>query len=213
VGCAWLVRLLPELTDGPIEPLPAWTLPPEQERRLMVEAVLRWLANVAGPAGTLLVLDDPQCANPDALDLLTVLARSASEVPLRLLGAYRHTEVGPRDPLSVMLADLAQAGLATQHTLPLTPQETGQLLAGLLADLAGAEPELQQRVGGVPFCLVSCARALRAGAGAAIPWGPGPKRPPARGRAAPPRLKRAVDGSFQSSAPRGAPRPAAMKKG
>jgi transcriptional regulator with XRE-family HTH domain len=28
VGCAWLVRLLPELAAGPIEPLPAWALPP-----------------------------------------------------------------------------------------------------------------------------------------------------------------------------------------
>jgi transcriptional regulator with XRE-family HTH domain len=37
-GCAWLVRLLPELAEGPVEPLPAWTLTPDQERRLMVRA-------------------------------------------------------------------------------------------------------------------------------------------------------------------------------
>jgi hypothetical protein len=61
-GCAWLVRLLPELAGGPIEPLPPWTVSPEQERRLMVGAVERFLANVAGPAGTLLVLDDLQWA-------------------------------------------------------------------------------------------------------------------------------------------------------
>ena len=36
----------------------------------MVAAVARFLANVAGPAGTLLVLDDLQWAGPDALDLL-----------------------------------------------------------------------------------------------------------------------------------------------
>jgi hypothetical protein len=106
-GCTWLVRLLPELAAGPIESLPAWTLPPEQERRLMVQAVLRFLANVAGPAGTRLVLDDLQWASPDALELLTVLARSASEVPLRMIGAYRHTEVGPQHPLASMLAYLA----------------------------------------------------------------------------------------------------------
>jgi hypothetical protein len=47
-GCAWLVRLLPELAQGPIEPLPAWTLAPEQERRLMVAAIVRFLA--MGPA-------------------------------------------------------------------------------------------------------------------------------------------------------------------
>jgi transcriptional regulator with XRE-family HTH domain len=65
-GCAWLVRLLPELAAGPIEPLPAWTLPPEQERRLMDRAVGRFLTNVAGPAGTILLLDDLQWAGADA---------------------------------------------------------------------------------------------------------------------------------------------------
>src|SRR5207302_3436279 len=75
-GCAWLVRLLPELADGPIEPLPAWTVPPEQERRLMYEAVARFLANVAGPEqGTLLLLDDLQWAGSDALDLFATLVR------------------------------------------------------------------------------------------------------------------------------------------
>src|SRR5207237_1575463 len=91
-GCAWLVRLLPELAEGPIEPLPTWTLSPEQERRLMVAAVGRFLANVAGPAGTLLVLDDLQWAGHDALDLLRTLAHAAGEARLRVLGAYRDTE-------------------------------------------------------------------------------------------------------------------------
>src|SRR5438045_3217720 len=57
-ACAWLVRLLPELADTPIEPLPDWTLGPEQERRLMVEAIIRFLTNIGGPRGTLLLLDD-----------------------------------------------------------------------------------------------------------------------------------------------------------
>jgi transcriptional regulator with XRE-family HTH domain len=34
-GCAWLVRLLPELAETAVVPLPEWTLPPEQERRVM----------------------------------------------------------------------------------------------------------------------------------------------------------------------------------
>lgn len=80
-GCAWLVRLVPELAGGPIESLPAWTVSPEQERRLLVKAVARYLANVAGPSGTLLVLDDLQWAGPDALGLLATLIRSA-EAPL-----------------------------------------------------------------------------------------------------------------------------------
>src|SRR5205085_5325831 len=127
-GCAWLVRLLPELAGGSIAPLPAWTLPPEQERRLMVDAVIRFLANVAGPAGTLLVLDDLQWTGPDALDLLTALVHAAAEVPLRVLGAYRDAEGQPQDPLAVTLADLAHAGLASQHTLaPLPAEQMRQL--------------------------------------------------------------------------------------
>jgi tetratricopeptide (TPR) repeat protein/transcriptional regulator with XRE-family HTH domain len=165
-GCAWLVRLLPELAAGPIEPLPAWTLPPEQERRLMVAAVLRFLANVAGPAGTLLVLDDLQWAGPDALDLLVTLVRTAGDVPLRLIAAYRDIEVQPRGPLAEMLADLAHARVATHRILaPLDVNDAAQLLDHLLreADDTGAAPRerLLERADGVPFFLVSCVQGLR----------------------------------------------------
>ncbi len=183
-GCAWLVRLLPELAAGPIEPLPAWTLPPAQERRLMVAAVLRLLRNAAGPSGTLLLLDDLHWAGPDALDLLSALVRASDDTPLRVIGAYRDTEVRPGEPLGILLADLAQAGLAQHHALaPLAPVEAGQLLAGLLAGeereagetemepaLAALVPRVVQRAGGVPFYLVSYARGLQAGLGESIPW-------------------------------------------
>src|SRR5439155_2972542 len=43
-GCPWLVRLLPELGEGPIPPLAPQSLPPEQERRLLFGAVRRFLA-------------------------------------------------------------------------------------------------------------------------------------------------------------------------
>ena len=185
-GCAWLVRLLPELAAGPIEPLPTWTLTPDQERRLMVAAVARFLTNVAGPAGVVLVLDDLQWAGSDALDLLTALVRSAAEVPLRVIGAYRNTEVQPprphveSHPLSSTLADLAHAGLAVHRTLaPLTREEAAHLLDGLLGEMDGdpgvPREQVVQRAGGVPFFVVSYAQGLRAGAredGApdAVPW-------------------------------------------
>src|SRR5581483_4413632 len=148
------------------EPLPPWTVPPDQERRLMFAAVERFLVNVAGPAGTLLVLDDLQWAGPDALDLLATLVRAAAghegTVRLRVVGAYRDTEVGSRDPLAVLLADLAHGGMAALRTLrPLRPEESGQLLDTLLADGAAVAPERRARVvqqtGGVPFFIVSYA--------------------------------------------------------
>jgi tetratricopeptide (TPR) repeat protein/transcriptional regulator with XRE-family HTH domain len=163
-GCAWLVRLLPELVDTPIEPLPAWTLSPEQEWRLVVKAVRRYLGQVAGPAGTLLLLDDLQWAGADALELLAVLVRSAAEIPLHVVGAYRDTETTPDDALSTLLADLAHARLVRRVTLaPLAEPAAVELLAGLLQGVNGAPPAARvvQRTGGVPFFLVSYAQALR----------------------------------------------------
>jgi transcriptional regulator with XRE-family HTH domain len=116
-GCAWLVKLLPELAQGPIEPLPSWTLPPEQERRLLFAAVRRFLAQIAGPAGTLVVLDDLQRAGPDAHDLLGTLLTGVDAGRLRVVAAYRDTEVQPQDPLGMLLADLAHRGLVRHRPL------------------------------------------------------------------------------------------------
>ena len=57
-----------------------------------------------------------------ALDLLRGLAAGAAEARLRVVGAYRDTEVRDAAPLSTLLADLGHARLATHHTLgPLSP--------------------------------------------------------------------------------------------
>ena len=88
----------------------------------MFAAVARLLSNVArrgvteDPDGILLVLDDLQWAGSDALELLTDLVRPgvptalpAKHRPLRVVGAYRDTEVQPQDVLGVAVADWAQA--------------------------------------------------------------------------------------------------------
>jgi tetratricopeptide (TPR) repeat protein/transcriptional regulator with XRE-family HTH domain len=178
-GCAWLVRLLPELLEAHVVPAPTWTLSPEQERRLMFDAVARYLANVAGPSGTLLLLDDLQWADGDALTLLERLVTegSGSEggASLRLLGAYRATEVRLEDSLGMLIADLAQQGLAMRRQLPpLSHDEASALLIQLWPE----QPEGQQRdqrtraqvvreealrrAEGLPFYLVSSARAFEA---------------------------------------------------
>ncbi len=178
-GCAWLVRLLPELAEGPIEPLPRWVVTPEQERRLLFRAVARLLANVAGPAGTVLVLDDLQWAAADALELLVTLVRTAGR-PLRVIGAYRTTEMTANHPLAVTCAELAEAQLATLHMLgPLADHEAEDLVASLLGGQEGiaraAAAQVVRRVGGVPFFLVSYARSLEGEGGAepasaGLPW-------------------------------------------
>lgn len=183
-GCGWLVRLLPELVETVRVPTPTWTLPPEQERRLMFNAVARYVANVSGPAGTLLLLDDLQWAGADALDLLASLLRTPrdrSGHAVRVIGAYRDTEVRADDLLAVLLADLARERLSTHETLPpLTSAEAVDLFETLLSDgmsdhLETAEPqairasipaarreEALRRAEGVPFYLVSSVQALLA---------------------------------------------------
>jgi tetratricopeptide (TPR) repeat protein len=125
------------------------------------------------------VLDDLQWAGSDALDLLAALIHLAGTPPLRVVGAYRDTEVRPDNALYVVLSDLAQAGLAAHRTLtPLALEEAGQLFDALLdgdVDNVALRAQAVQRAGGVPFYVVSYAEGLRSGALAsgapdAVPW-------------------------------------------
>jgi tetratricopeptide (TPR) repeat protein len=177
--CSWLIRLLPELAGGPIEPLPPWTPAPDQERRLVFEAVLRYLEQVAGPAGTLLVLDDLQWAGADGLDLLAAIIRSSGSAPVQVIGAYRDSELSAQVPLSALLADVAQAGLVRRHHLaPLTSAEAAHLFDRLAPNAHSLQAVVRERVlrltGGVPFFVASYAQELEAGDGASrdqgIPW-------------------------------------------
>jgi tetratricopeptide (TPR) repeat protein/transcriptional regulator with XRE-family HTH domain len=178
-GCGWLARLLPELAERGVLTTPREPLPPEHERRLMFAAVGRYLANVAGPSGTLLLLDDLQWAAPDALDLLAALLRSSLPASLRILAAYRDTEMRRHDPLAILLADLTREGLAARSPVPTLPlADAHALLDHLLPETAPiAEdveasatlvmlPDLKQRLvmrtGGVPYFLISCAQAIDA---------------------------------------------------
>ncbi len=172
-GCAWLVRLLPELAADEIVPLPSWPLPPEQERRLMFDAVRQFLTNVAGRAGTLLVLDDLQWAESDALQLLASLLHQAPASPVRVVGAYRDTDVEPEHPLLTLLAELAERQEALQYRLrPLAEEDAQDLLHQLLGERAGAAQPAQivRRTGGVPFYMVTYVGGLeREEAGAETP--------------------------------------------
>ena len=177
-GCAWLVRLLPELAETSLVPVPQWQLPPEQERRLMFAAVGRYLANLAGPSGTLLVLDDLQWAGQDALDLLAALLRAPTSQTgrhLRVVAAYRSTEVRPADPLGMLLADLAREELATPgRARPSGARGRGRALDCALGRSArGDRDELQKRLvkrtDGVPYFLVSWAQAVQSEVYAEVP--------------------------------------------
>jgi transcriptional regulator with XRE-family HTH domain/tetratricopeptide (TPR) repeat protein len=168
VGCEWLARLMPELGESGALRTPPTGAPPAQERRLVFRAVRRFLTNLAGLDGTLLLLDDLQWMSPDAGDLLALLARGGDGPPLRIVAAYRSAEVDPAGQLATLAAELTREGLA--HTLALGPLDDAaarDLFAALLAEHAAPDAALHARVvrraGGVPLFLVSCAQAIRTG--------------------------------------------------
>jgi transcriptional regulator with XRE-family HTH domain len=166
-GCAWLVHLLPELAAGPVEPVPLASVTAEQADALTAKAVVRFLANVAGPAGTLLVLDNLHDADAAALDLLARLIQSAADVPLRIVGAHRDRQATRAHALGSLLARLAQEQLVQHVTLgPLSGEESAELLAQLLEGGPVPGAAWRQRVleetGGVPFYLVAWAQEFRA---------------------------------------------------
>ncbi|HEU5348353.1 MAG TPA: AAA family ATPase, partial [Ktedonobacterales bacterium] len=179
-GCGWLVRLLPELAERDMIQLPTWTLAPEQERRLMFAAVARYLGNIAGAAGALLILDDLQWAGSDACDLLVTLARTPGATSLRMIGSYRNTEMPARHPLVAALTGLEHEGLLHQQALTrLAATESAVLLQELLAQSDEISAETQahvvQQCGGIPFYLVTWAQTLASetlptGKDEALPW-------------------------------------------
>lgn len=178
-GCGWLARLLPELTEIAALPMPAGVIDPEQERRLVFAATGRYLSNLAGSAGTLLVLDDLQWSGSDGLSLLMSLLASDPDHTIRVLCAYRDTEVDAKHPLSGMLASLAERDLAHHVALsPLCASEAQEILDDLLSDREGIDAGVRQavvaRTGGVPFFLVSCAHWLTLGTAdnqpQGLPW-------------------------------------------
>ena len=172
--------LLPELAPpggpGPGEGGVTAGVRPEQQRRLLVSSAGRLLRAVAGPAGTLLVLDDLHWAGPDAVDLLAALLAAAGSPPLRVIGAYRDSETPAR--LDEFVADLVRASLVRVLPLgPLTDADAGRLLLQLAPEEEQQPtvlPAIVRRAGGVPFFLISYAEQVRGsgqgGASLAVPW-------------------------------------------
>jgi len=187
-GCDWLARLGPEFAAKIRTPVPEWLLTPEQQRRMIFAAVRRYLTNIAGPAGTLLILDDVQWAGSDALDLLAFLVRlraiespnisskiSSPHAPLRVLGAYRTSEVQSGHALENLIVDLAHDECVSVCELARLSDEEARSLA---TSLVGATRDAEQRItdvvaraDGVPFYLVNFAQAGAAAAPLAVESG------------------------------------------
>jgi tetratricopeptide (TPR) repeat protein/transcriptional regulator with XRE-family HTH domain len=174
--CRWLARLVPELAELAPAPVSEWARDPAQERRLMFSAVKRYLDTIAGPAGTLLLLDDLHWAGADALDLLAFLVQATAHswtatappvMRLRIAGAYRSSEAPVGHPLDDLLLRLTQQERVRLCGLDRFTAEEARLLLSSMDSLqdetahTGADGwahEVIARAEGVPLYLVTFAQ-------------------------------------------------------
>jgi predicted ATPase len=147
-----LVQIVPELRhrfpDLP-EPSP---LDPEGARFRLFDATAEFLRNAARQRPLMLILDDLHSADaPSLLLLLQFLARELGSIRVLILGAYRHVDPLPGEPLTEMLAGVAREPVTRRLSLAglgaleiaeyvrLTASEipSPQLVAALQAQTAG----------------------------------------------------------------------------
>jgi predicted ATPase len=167
---AELARLLPELGDGRAEGVDAGSgdgLDDTDAARLrLFDAVARLLERLARRHPALVVLDDLQWADESSLQLLEFVTEPRRPVPLMIVGAYRHDELGT--DLARSLATTGVRGEVMQlHGL--APDEVYDLVADAVGGSAAERwaGEVHRRTAGHPFLVRQLAELLADPAGPA----------------------------------------------
>jgi len=110
-------KLVPELKQK-LRTFPqSFPLSPEHSRDRLFEAVSQFITNISKEAPLLVILDDLQWTDQSSLLLLHYLARGVYKESLLLLGAYRHTYVDKKHPLSPVLTELNRERLLQSLSL------------------------------------------------------------------------------------------------
>ncbi len=147
-----------------VTPRRSSSAPPAEAQERLFEAVARFLAQVAGQAPLLLILEDLHWAADSTLQLLHYLARSLVGRPLLIVGTLRPEAVSPAHPLATLGRRLARDGLARRLSLsPLSAAAVTALIGQLSGDGEDATPlagRLYQETEGNPFYLIETIKAL-----------------------------------------------------
>jgi hypothetical protein len=171
---AELARVFPVLGDR----LPG--LPPTEEsesdraRFRLFDSVSRFLAEVAAPAGLVVVLDDLHWADRPSLKLLEFIATDLRDRRVLIVGTYRDTEVSDTDPFSATLCRLARESSTQRLFLTgLSPAQCAQWAAPLIPVPTDAEAlgaALHRETNGNPFFLGEIVRLLASEGGIKTGW-------------------------------------------
>ena len=132
-----VARLVPEIhrVAGDIPP-PA-ELTPEQQRRVLFNAVLDLFRRLGARQPVVLLLDDLHWADEATLGLLQHLTPHLSGLRLLAVGTYRDVELDVGKPFEKAMAALVRQKQAERLRLRRLPEEA---VAELLTALCGSEP-------------------------------------------------------------------------
>jgi DNA-binding CsgD family transcriptional regulator len=122
-----------------------------------VHQLQRLLADLAGgDRPTLVVIEDVQWADQATLDLLRFLGRRVGSRPLVAVATYRHEELGPMHPVTMLLGDLATAPAVRRMRL----EGLSHTAVAVLAEGRHPDAALLHRItGGNPFLVTATLRA------------------------------------------------------
>jgi DNA-binding CsgD family transcriptional regulator/Tfp pilus assembly protein PilF len=130
-------RLLPELLSSSTHELSTPLPDPEQEKRRLFAALIRFFKERASQQPVLLVIEDLHWCDDISLEFLLSLARSSVALPLLLMMTYRNDEIQPG--LQHFLAQLDRARLSQGLQLvSLTRNDVEAMLRAMLG-LSGVE--------------------------------------------------------------------------
>ena len=120
-----LRTLVPDMAAPP-------DLPPEQERRLLFQAVHAFLDRLARTRPLVLLVEDVHWADDASLQLLRHLAERTAEVPALVIATSRDEPAEREERLEHLLEELLRRRLAHRVRLaPLSPPSVAAMLAAL----------------------------------------------------------------------------------
>ena len=135
----------------------------EVDKAALVAGIHRTLRDVARRQPTVVVFEDLHWANAATVDLLPGLAVALAGERLLVVATYRGEELPRTHPVRWMRSELRRAGCLEEYALvPLTGEETGELLASLLDSEVSQTlvTAVQVRADGLPFVVEELAAAL-----------------------------------------------------
>ena len=160
---AMLATLAPEIRQ--LLPTLAERRPPETEpeRVRLSRAFSEFMRRAAAAHPRLIIVDDLHWADASSLQLFHYLARQIADMPVMLVGAYRHVELGPNHPLRELLQGLSRYPFYHALSLDRLDQSgVGQLLTMLWHSEPPADwvNLIYKRTGGNPFYIEAFAKSL-----------------------------------------------------